>query len=326
MNTNFNFELNSRGYIKQRESQFLEFKENFHLGNNILKYLRSLVGMANNQGGEIIFGIQDSPRIPLGLKNDKFDRCDPANVTQLINDHFSSEIEWKMETIEFDDSIFGRFSVNEAKYKPIVCKKNNSEGSLREGAIYYRYRGQTAEIKYPELSRILQEEKEKEKRLWISHIEKMGEIGLQNVHLLDSYKGEIHTGNNKILIDKAIIQQLKFIREGQFVEKDGAPTLKLIGEVQGIIDAKTIVATDDIYPLRNKEISEEFNFNNYEMKAILWKLKIKGDKQYHNKILNGKSYLHKYSSSVIDLIKKEIRSDSNFKIKTTAEYKELNKS
>jgi predicted HTH transcriptional regulator len=36
--------------------------------------------MANNKGGQIIFGIQDKPRLPFGMTNDKFTNCDPAKI------------------------------------------------------------------------------------------------------------------------------------------------------------------------------------------------------------------------------------------------------
>jgi predicted HTH transcriptional regulator len=127
----FRFELNSSGYIKQRESRHLEFKENFHFGDNVLEYLRSLAGMANNQGGEIIFGIKNSPRIPLGLKDNRFDRCDPTIITQQMNEYFSPEFDWEMEVLEFDAVLLGRFAVQEARLKPIVCKRNKDK-LLRE--------------------------------------------------------------------------------------------------------------------------------------------------------------------------------------------------
>ena len=33
-----------------------------------LKYIKTLVGMANNKEGQIILGIQNSPHIPLGIR------------------------------------------------------------------------------------------------------------------------------------------------------------------------------------------------------------------------------------------------------------------
>jgi predicted HTH transcriptional regulator len=68
----FKIQLNQKGHLRRRESYDLEFKQAFHFGDSLLDYLRSLVGMANNRGGRLVFGIQDKPHIPIGLKNDKF--------------------------------------------------------------------------------------------------------------------------------------------------------------------------------------------------------------------------------------------------------------
>ncbi len=68
----FDFNLTGRGHLKKRESFDLEYKENFHLGDNLLKYIKTLAGMANNKGGIILFGVKDSPHIPLGMQNNKF--------------------------------------------------------------------------------------------------------------------------------------------------------------------------------------------------------------------------------------------------------------
>ncbi len=57
----FSFDLDNKGYIKKRESYNLEYKQNFQLGDNLVKYCKTLVGMANNKGGEIVFGIKNSP-------------------------------------------------------------------------------------------------------------------------------------------------------------------------------------------------------------------------------------------------------------------------
>ena len=76
----FTFELDSRGYLKKRESFNLEYKQNFQLGDNLLKYIKTLVGMANNKGGQIIFGVQNSPHIPTGMTNMKLHEIDPKEI------------------------------------------------------------------------------------------------------------------------------------------------------------------------------------------------------------------------------------------------------
>src|SRR5450631_1901081 len=102
----FSFELTSKGHLKNRESFDLEFKSNFHFGSSLIEYCRSLVGMANNKGGQIIFGITDKPRLPKGMTNDKFQNCDPSKIHQVFSEYFSHEVEWEISSIEFDNLNF----------------------------------------------------------------------------------------------------------------------------------------------------------------------------------------------------------------------------
>lgn len=297
----FKFIINSKGHIRQRESADLEFKESFHY-ESIPFYLRSLVGMANNKGGQIIFGIKNSPHIPEGLKTEKFSKCDPKEINEKIHEYFSHEFEWHMNVLEYSNAQFGQIWVPEANNKPILCKKNNEKGNLREGAIYYRYRGETKEIAYPELYKLIETEKEKEKRLWMSHIERIGMVGPRNIHILDSLNGEMQIGENKVLLDKALLSKIKFIKEGSFVEKGGAPALTIKGEISGVLDGTTIVSSDDLYPLFMSDLASSLNLNNHEIKCLLWKFNIKGDKRYHRVIKTGKkSETHKYSTKVREM-------------------------
>ena len=41
----------------------LEFKEQFSL-SGLSDYYKSFAGFANNQGGHLVYGIQNSPRVP----------------------------------------------------------------------------------------------------------------------------------------------------------------------------------------------------------------------------------------------------------------------
>lgn len=317
----FKYELSSRGYIKQRESYDIEFKQSFQYGDSLAKYLKTIVGMANNKGGEIIFGVKDSPRSPDGLANDKFDNCDSLVINQFAQKHFSHEIEWGMEVLEFDGKKFGRFYVSESEIKPIVCKTSFGK-LLREGAIYYRYRGESKEIKYSELQKLLDSERQKEKNFWVKHIEKIGEVGPRHIHILDSLKGELHTTKGKILIDKDIASKLNFIKEGQFVEKDGAPALRLIGDITGMVDTEITPTSDELYPFRFGELKSAFNVNQYQLRAILWKLNVKGNKKYHTSIKTGKTtetskYSRKFISSVESLLKRY----PDWLNETIAEYK-----
>ncbi|MDD4685262.1 MAG: putative DNA binding domain-containing protein [Bacteroidales bacterium] len=321
------FVLDSKGYIKRREGIRLEFKQNFQLGDNLIKYIKTLVGMANNRGGCIIFGIQDCPHIPNGMTNNKFSETDPKIIDKTIREYFSQELIWQSDTHCIDDKFFGILNIEEAENKPIICTKNKDK-FLREGAIYYRYSGETKEIEYSELKNIIDKEREKEKILWMQHIKQIAMLGPKNVHLLDTYKGEISVGTGKILIDKNVIDKINFIREGKFVEKEGTPVLRLVGEITDIVDSEKFIPTDQLYPLLTKDLQDRLGVNSYDILCVLWQLKIKGDSKYHTEIKLGKksNCVNKYSESLVLYIKKIINKDPDFINKCRLEYKTKNNS
>lgn len=304
----FSFELDNKGYLKKRESFNLEYKQNFQLGDQLLKYIKTLAGMANNKGGQIIFGVQDCPHIPLGMSNRRMSETDPKEIDAKIREFFSPAIKWNMAFQDFQEKSFGMLSVEESDVKPVVCKKNKAE-ILREGAIYYRYRGETKEIEYPELNQLLEKEREKERLLWIKHIERISMVGPRNAQILDTYNGEISFGDRKVLLDKSLIDKLSFIKEGHFTEKEGEglPTLKLIGTIEGLIDVdNAAIDPNALYPLTTKQLQEALSVNSYQMQAIIFHLDLKNKPKRHTIIKLGKetNSIHKYSKSVIGAIQK----------------------
>lgn len=300
----FSFDLNSQGYLKKRESFDLEYKQNFQLGDNLLKYIKTMVGMANNRGGEIVFGVKDTPHVLLGMTNNRFASTDPKTIDAKIREYFEPSLKWEAKELEFEGKTFGLISVREAQDKPIVCKRNK-DSILREGAVYYRYRGETKEIEYPELRKLLDGEKEKERILWIKHIEKIRMVGPRNIEILDMCRGELSYGDHKILLEESLIEKLNVIKEGSFTEKEGAgiPVLKLIGEIDGFVNSEQVVVNPEtIYPLTTKQAQEKLGVNQYEMQAIIYSLKLKSKPTYHIEITNGKNSIHKYTDKVVSVV------------------------
>lgn len=301
---NFFLELTSKWHIKRRESFDLEFKENFHFGNPLFEYCKSLVWMANNKWGEIIFWVSDKPRIPVWMRNDKFQDCDPSKINQILQEYFSHEIEWEMRIEELSWKNFWIITVKEARQKPIICRKYQ-DPFLKESAIYYRYRWETREIRYTELSSILQQEREKEKNTWMQLIQKIGTAWPQNIHLVDTYKGEIITDKGKILLDETLLKKIKFIKEGEFVEKNGAPALKLVWEISGLTDA-TMIEPDIAYPYIAQQVQKKCHLKSfYALKLILDEYKIKGNQKFHTAIQSwNNNSIHKYSENLVQWINK----------------------
>jgi hypothetical protein len=318
----FKFQLTAKGFLINRESCDLEYKEKFHYGDSLLEYLRSMAGMANNRGGKIIFGVKNSPRLPVGLDNPKFQELDSNKINQLILEYYSHDFDWDVKTIEFNNLEFGQFNIFVNDYKPIICRKS-FKNILREGAIYYRYRGETREIKYTELARILDDEREKERKLWLSHVEKISQVGPKNIHLMDTYNGEITYGRERILIDSELLKRIKFIKEGTFAETGGEPTLTLAGKITGILDTSGVIPTDKAYPYRASDIEHMFNLNSYHVLSLFWKLKIKDNPKYHDKIKIGQNaFANKYSESLVTKIANVLDRYPDYVKKACLDYSE----
>lgn len=307
----YNFDTDEHGYVKKRESHSLEYKQNFQQGDHLIKYAKTLVGMANNRGGQIMFGIKDKPHVPTGMTNNRFVEIDPKVIDTTLREYFSPEIQWGMHVIEHAGKKFGQLWVEEAPTKPVLCKKNKND-ILREGAIYYRYRAETKEIEYPELRKILDAEQQKERKLWMQHIQKISLIGPKNVQFLDTFKGELNIGDEKVLIDQSLLNKVKFIKEGHFVEEDGAPALILKGEITGIIDAGQILPSNKAYPNNFKDVSKALGWNNHQLKCVLWLYNIKGDPKYHDEVRTGESSkTHKYSEHLVEYLKELVTKSPN---------------
>lgn len=278
--------------MKHRENSRLEFKANFNKAALAL-YAKTIVAFANNQGGSIIFGIKDKPRKAIGMGNNNFDDLDNKDLSHFLNEHFSPEIEFNICSFTKENKKFGLIEVLESSNKPIICIKNGgSKQELIEAEIYYRYNARTQRIKYSELKKILDSNLELERQKWMEHIQNIAKIGPKNVKMLDLLRGEIDTSNGKkIVIDKDLLKDIKFVNEGKFVEKDGAPALKLIGKIKsGELIATNLNLNEDFYT--TKELLNELKLNihhNYfrGIRAEYPELK---DKKYCQEKKNQKYY------------------------------------
>jgi len=175
--------VDERGYLKQRESSTIEFKESFNFGN-MPKYSKTMAAFANNKGGYILFGIKDSPRKLIGIDKDKFDELQQEKITDFLIEYFSPEIKWEIGSTEYDGKTIGYIYIYEAENKPVICKKNK-DNIIKNGEIYYRYRAQTRNIEYGELreiiDKIIDKIKEKENQKWIRILKDIIRIGPEEV-------------------------------------------------------------------------------------------------------------------------------------------------
>ncbi|MBL4903354.1 MAG: ATP-binding protein [Desulfocapsa sp.] len=252
-------------YLYHREGQELEFKEQYNFGG-LGDYFRDFAAFSNNKGGYMIFGVQDSPRIPSGLNAaslDQFNKIDPEKITGFLLEIFSPDILWEQAVVEHDGKSFGVFKIHEAAVKPIIAKKDEGRDQIiKNGEIYYRYGGRTQKILYAELENIINKKVEQNNNQWLDLMSKIGHAGPQNAAILDTEKALIEKGDARILVlDEELAGKLKFIKEGQFKEKEGAATLKLIGDIVPIDKVEVIKRVKENlvkkYPLAAMEMVQE---------------------------------------------------------------------
>ncbi|OGR37047.1 MAG: hypothetical protein A2051_02510 [Desulfovibrionales bacterium GWA2_65_9] len=239
--------------VVSRESGILEFKEAFNWGG-IAKYLKTSASFANAKGGYIVFGIADKPHRLCGLSGaslQMFEEFDPERLSHHFNEHFAPEIDWDIHAYEFQGKTFGLLYIHEAKGKPVICTQDAPK-ELKEGDIYYRYRGRSERVKYPELRAMLEAKRENEQRLWMQHLANIARVGVHEVGIFDLHTGCVTGSSGSFLIDESLLSQLSFIKEGEFSEVKGKPTLKLIGHVESLsgaasgITRKQVVKTKGI--------------------------------------------------------------------------------
>lgn len=303
-------EVKADGRLKHRERKDLEFKANYNFGSiKNGKFSKSIAAFANSDGGVMIFGIKDRPREPIGMSNDNFANIEVEKITQFLNEHFAPEIIWNAYDFEIDGKKFGIFIVEESKNKPIMCIKNAGDKELLEGDIYYRYSARSEKIKYPELKELLENAKEMERKKWMEHIQNIAKIGPQNIALIDVYRGNIANPQNKeIIIDKELLKDIKFIQEGKFVESNGAPALKLIGNIEGMEGIQTIVPDLNLDKdfFTSKELGKKLNLLTEKgspvyIPAIIWKYQIQDNPQYYQ----HKNHQKLYSSLCLKFLKEK---------------------
>jgi len=221
----------TKDVLQNREGAELEFKESFNI-NNRARYAKTMAAFSNNKGGYLVFGVAPSPHRVKGV-NASFDECDPAEISRFLNSSFSPELEWDMESQELFGTQIGFIYTREAREKPVVTIANQGD-TLREGSIYYRYRGQSSSIKFPELRWLLDERIDRERKAWMQHFDVISRAGPTNVGILDTIHGRLYGGGAIFLIDEKLLHQIKFITRGTFSESSGEPTLRLLGEVQTV--------------------------------------------------------------------------------------------
>jgi hypothetical protein len=212
------------------ESTQVELKQSFKQ-NRFGAALRAIAALANNKGGCVVFGIKDDGEV-VGLSDTTFFDIDIAWFSGAISSAMTPCPSFSRERLDIGGFVLGALVIERIASPPVITTKNDDP--LRESVIYFRYPGQSKAIHYGELVSLL-ESRDRGMRKGISTaIDKALEIGPGNLALLNLATGEAVGGGGSFLLDESLLGKVQFIKEGEFHEKSGAPTIKLVGEARPI--------------------------------------------------------------------------------------------
>lgn len=311
-----------RGKLKSRESNNIEFKENFNK-SNYPKYAKTMAAYSNNRGGYIVFGVTDKPRTLKGLSNDNFDNMEQEKFTETLNSFFAPEIEWEcgllsIEITNSDGNVeqkkVGWIYAEESLYKPIIAQKNCDGEKFSNGDILYRYRARSQKIKYSELNHIIEENVRNERDRLFKLFDTIRKSQTANLGIVNYTNGKFSTPYGiDVEFDRRLVAQVlkkaKFIKEGSFSETEGIPVIKVTGNIDLAEEVPVLEGNpDETYPYRQKELSDKLGITPYEVGVLVFQYKMKDSKRFHIEVTTSKqNKTHKFSEFAFKFLQEKLK-------------------
>ncbi|MDV7338791.1 ATP-binding protein [Terasakiella sp. A23] len=250
--------------IAVSETSTVEGKESFNWGSAD-KYCKTLAGMANNKGGYLLFGVKDGSFEIVGIDKDRMEKFDLKRANEFITRNFNQALELDKGSFEIGGKTIGVLYVQSSINRPVICRMDNK--TLKSGAIYYRYPGETREIQAPELEVLLTERDVIAEQSLIKMVSKIGSIGTSNSAVINLQNGVVEGEKSSFIMDESLLDKVKFVSQGHFDEDEGAPALKLIGDVRPLKEGSLTVEQTVIGSINERNLwaaflGQENNFNN----------------------------------------------------------------
>ncbi|MFZ6761456.1 AlbA family DNA-binding domain-containing protein [Pseudoroseomonas sp. WGS1072] len=221
--------------LSLRETDQAECKTSFGL-KHPAPWLRAAAALANNRGGYVFFGVgdkdPDGAHPVVGLATDDFANTDPAEIARRLRATFNPTPRLQRALFEVGGKKVGVLHVEQHPSRPIIATKNEGGGDIREGDIFFRYPGQSTRISYADLRAMLDARDAQARADILPMVQRLLALGPDRAMIADLAEGQLLDGKRTIELDEDIIKGLSLIKEGEFVEKAGAPALRLIGDVK----------------------------------------------------------------------------------------------
>lgn len=257
-------EANGTHRVNARESTDLEFKRDMTVAT-FKKALKTIAAFANKSGGTIVFGIQDRPRLLVGLD----EACiDDGQQSELIAQALSPSPSTYFQSYELYGKLIGALTVMPLGKPPTIAYKdlaaaNGGEPLIRKGMVYVRRRGQTSPISGEEFSQLMQSRDDVTRSEIFKYLRQGMDIGFDQAVVVDPRGSGDQGGEMVFYIPEAAASQMNVIDEATLVEENGAPAYKLIGNVK----LTTPSDHDPRQPMRPSDAADALK---PEIKRVFW--------------------------------------------------------
>lgn len=218
-------------YLSDGETSEQECKAEFD-PKKMNPLVRVIAALANNKGGFIFLGVDNAGCQVVGLPDDKFDNTDIVRISDKVKTFLVPTPDFVKETIQIGGLNVGVLYVEKYSVPPVVVCRD-SDG-LEDGSILFRYPGQSAKIKFGDLHAMLRERDQASQSVLLQSAQRLADIGTDRSLIVDTNAATMETSDMKLTIDRKLADQLEFIRQGEFEEVEGAPALRLVGDVKAV--------------------------------------------------------------------------------------------
>lgn len=218
--------------LRHGETDKAECKLNFRLAplDRFAGVIKTIAGFANNKGGYVLFGVRNETLIAEGLQGAAFTDADPAELSRALVGALDPVPHVAKVVVSIGGADVGVLYVEPHENAPVVALKGIGN-VVSEGAIYYRYVGETRPIKPGELRQIIAM---REQRAVAEFSQRMARVAGGTEATLNLDTGAVTGKGGAFVIDRELLPTLQFIREGDFSEAKGAPALRLVGDVEAV--------------------------------------------------------------------------------------------
>lgn len=239
----------------KKESKYVDFKTSFDGSNRAwLKMLKSIVAMANTDGGVLVFGVNDNGTLS-GFDVEMVLQIDPATITDKIYSHTNVQFDdFDILETERDGAKVALLIVNTAS-TPLVFKTpgvyaNEAGKSItvfQAGTLFYRHGAKSEPANTDDVRTVIDKRVEAVRQEWFKEVRKVVEAPVGTRFVVES-GARVAGSENPIIYRTSTDENIPATRFTRSQDKNAPVLLReelsedLFQEVNIVLEANNLLA------------------------------------------------------------------------------------